>query len=109
MDSYEKAIIALKLRRLCERNAIQKALEEAYELVTELEDLLLCYDGKQGCHIERLAGNVAREYADVTVAVGDTLRQLWPSFDGEVAKKRREVYEQKLPGYLVDDQLREIL
>ena len=107
MDSYEKAIIALKLRRLGERNAIQKALEEAYELVTELEDLLLCYDGK--CQIERVVCNVAREYADVTVAVGDTLRQLWPSFDGEVAKKRREVYEQKLPGYLVDDRLREIL
>ena len=104
----DNTLIKLKLKRFGTRAAILKALEEVDELQTELETMLQIWDS--GCEPRLLAqtvANVAEEYADVSIAVYDTFKRVWvDSFPSIVEKKRRLVYEHRLP-MLVEGELDE--
>jgi hypothetical protein len=103
----ETGLIKLKLKKFGARSAILKAIEETSELLCELEILLQVWDAAGLQAPKRVAhtvANIAEEYADVTVAVYDTFKRIWvDEFAQIVEKKRRLVYEERLPQLLDGD------
>ncbi len=99
-------MIKLKLKKLGARAAIVKAIEEVNELLLELETLLMIWDEagfKAPRRVAHLTTTIAEEYSDVEIAVKDTFVQLWgDKFTDAMRKKRKLVYEERLPNLLTE-------
>lgn len=101
----DASLIKLKLKQFGMRSAILKAIEETNELLAELEQLLASWDKGDHDRIARVVANIAEEYADVSVSVFDTFKRVWiDNFAQIVEKKRRLVYDTRLPHILLEDE-----
>lgn len=103
----ETGLIKLKLKKFGVRAAIVKAIEEVNELLIELETLLQVWDEggpKAAGRVAHVVSNIAEEYADVTITVYDTFKRVWlDNFAAIVEKKRKIVYDERLPQLLTGD------
>ena len=96
MTEEQYKIIERKIAAFSIIEIINKAREEAKELCDELENLLLC---RPEITFEVLK-KVAQEYADVEIAVHDTLGAMFLLFLPAYEAKRKLVYEERLPALL---------
>jgi hypothetical protein len=103
----ETGLIKLKIKKFGVRAAIVKAIEEVNELLIELETMLQVWDegGPKATHrVAHQVANIAEEYADVSITVFDTFKRVWlDNFAAIVEKKRKLVYEERLPQLLDGD------
>jgi hypothetical protein len=101
--SSDRKVIKAKLKAFGTKSALQKAAEETKELAVAMEVLLGIWsnpaiDEDKPALLATAVSNVAEEYADVTIAVYDTFRRLWPTVFAEIVEvKRRMVYDVRLP------------
>lgn len=100
--------IKSKLKVFGTRAAIVKAIEEVYELQDELEILLDIWDTEgfeDPKKVSKTVLNIAKEYADVSIAVHDTFCELWPEVFAKIVKRKREiVYNNHLPRLIEEKQ-----
>ena len=96
MTEEQREIIDRKIAAFSMLEIINKARDEAKELCEELENLLKC----RLKDVLEVFKKVAQEYADVEIAVHDTLGAMFLLFLPAYEAKRKLVYEERLPALL---------